>query len=128
MREFLYVDDLADAIVFLMDRYDGDEPINCGAGSDVTIRQLAETIGQVVGFSGRLAFDVSKPDGTPRKLMDSSRLAGLGWRPKTTLETGIAEVYRWFCRRNVRTRCTLSRRRDRPASGAVLKPGVEKPP
>ncbi|MEJ0093273.1 MAG: GDP-L-fucose synthase [Methylocella sp.] len=96
LREFLYVDDLADAVVFLMDSYDGDEPINCGAGSDVTIRQLAETIGRVVGFSGRLAFDVSKPDGTPRKLMDSSRLAGLGWRPKTTLEGGIGEVYRWF--------------------------------
>jgi GDP-L-fucose synthase len=96
LREFLYVDDLADAVVFLMDRYDGSEPINCGAGSDVSIRQLAETIGRVIGFEGTLVFDRSKPDGTPRKLMDSSRLAALGWQPKTSLETGIAEVYRWF--------------------------------
>ena len=98
LREFLYVDDLADAVVFLMDHYDGDEPINCGAGADVTIRQLAEVIGRVVGFEGSLVFDPSKPDGTPRKLMDSSRLAALGWRPKTSLEAGIAEVYRWFVR------------------------------
>ncbi|WP_036259745.1 GDP-L-fucose synthase [Methylocapsa aurea] len=96
LREFLYVDDLADAVVFLMDRYDGDEPINCGAGSDVTIRHLAETIGRVVGFEGSLVFDAGKPDGTPRKLMDSGRLAALGWQPKTKLEDGIAEVYRWF--------------------------------
>jgi GDP-L-fucose synthase len=96
LREFLYVDDLADAVVFLIDHYDGDEPINCGAGSDVTIRQLAETIGRAVGFEGALVFDTSKPDGTPRKLMDSSRLAALGWRPKTGLEEGVAEVYRWF--------------------------------
>ena len=96
MREFLYVDDLADAVVFLMDRYDGSEPINCGAGSDVSIRQLAETVGRVTGFEGKLVFDTSKPDGTPRKLMDSSRLAALGWRPKTGLEEGIREVYRWF--------------------------------
>ena len=96
MREFLYVDDLADAVVFLMDRYDGSEPINCGAGSDVSIRQLAETVGRVTGFEGKLVFDTSKPDGTPRKLMDSSRLAALGWRPKTSLEEGIRDVYRWF--------------------------------
>jgi GDP-L-fucose synthase len=96
MREFLYVDDLADAVVFLMDRYDGSEPINCGAGSDVSIRQLAETVSRVTGFEGKLVFDTSKPDGTPRKLMDSSRLAALGWRPKTGLEEGIREVYRWF--------------------------------
>lgn len=96
MREFLYVDDLADAVVFLMDRYDSGEPINCGAGADISIRTLAEMIGRVVGFDGKLVFDPSKPDGTPRKLMDSSRLALLGWQPKTDLETGIAEAYRWF--------------------------------
>ncbi|WOJ88690.1 GDP-L-fucose synthase [Methylocapsa polymorpha] len=96
LREFLYVDDLADAVVFLTDHYDGDEPINCGAGSDVTIRQLAEIIGRVVGFEGTLVFDSGKPDGTPRKLMDSSRLAALGWQPKTNLEDGVATVYRWF--------------------------------
>jgi len=78
-----------------MDHYDGDEPINCGAGADVTIRQLAEIVGRVLGFKGSLVFDPSKPDGTPRKLMDSSRLVALGWRPKTKLEAGIAEVYRW---------------------------------
>lgn len=98
MREFLYVDDLADAVVFLMDRYDAGEPINCGAGSDVSIRQLAEMIGRVAGFKGKLVFDTGKPDGTPRKLMDSSRLAALGWRPKTSLEEGVSEVYRWFAR------------------------------
>jgi GDP-L-fucose synthase len=96
LREFLYVDDLADALVFLMDRYDGSEPINCGAGSDISIRELAELIGRVAGFEGTLVFDTAKPDGTPRKLMDSSRLAALGWRPKTDLEEGIREVYRWF--------------------------------
>jgi GDP-L-fucose synthase len=96
LREFLYVDDLADAVVFLMDHYDGSEPINCGAGSDISIRQLAELIGRVTGFEGKLVFDTSKPDGTPRKLMDSSRLRTLGWRPKTSLDGGIREVYRWF--------------------------------
>jgi len=98
LREFLYVDDLADAVVFLIDHYDGDEPINCGAGADVTIRHLAEVIGRVVGFEGSLIFDPSKPDGTPRKLMNSSRLTALGWRPKTSLEAGIADVYQWFVR------------------------------
>ena len=97
LREFLYVDDLADAVVFLMDRYDGDEPINCGAGSDVSIRQLAEMIGRVIGYEGKLVFDTSKPDGTPRKLMDSSRLAALGWRPKTSLEEGIRRSLPLVC-------------------------------
>jgi GDP-L-fucose synthase len=95
-REFLYVDDLADAIVFLMDRYDSIEPINCGAGFDVTIRELAETVGRVTGFEGALIFDKTMPDGTPRKLLDSNRLAVLGWRPKTSLEDGIRAVYRWY--------------------------------
>jgi GDP-L-fucose synthase len=79
-----------------MERYDGSEPINCGAGSDISIRELAELIGRVAGFEGTLVFDTAKPDGTPRKLMDSSRMAALGWRPKTDLEEGIREVYRWF--------------------------------
>jgi GDP-L-fucose synthase len=95
-REFLYVDDLADAIVFLMDRYDEIEPINCGAGYDVTIRELAEMVGRVTGFEGALIFDRTKPDGTPRKLLDSSRLAAFGWRPKTRLEDGVRAVYRWY--------------------------------
>jgi GDP-L-fucose synthase len=96
LREFLYVDDLADAIVFLMDRYDSSEPINCGAGFDVTIRELAELIGRVTVFEGALVFDKTKPDGTPRKLMDSSRLSALGWRPKTSLEDGVRDVYKWY--------------------------------
>jgi GDP-L-fucose synthase len=100
-REFLYVDDLADAILFLLERYDGEGPINVGAGADVTIRELAGIIGKAAGFIGALAFDSSKPDGAPRRLMDSSRLAALGWRPKTKLEEGVAEVYRWFQRESV---------------------------
>lgn len=93
MREFLYADDLADACVYLMDQgYDGPL-INIGSGTDVTIRQLAETVVKVVGFKGDLAFDTSKPDGTPRKLMDVSRLTDLGWRAKTSLEDGIRFAY-----------------------------------
>ena len=98
LREFLYADDLADAVVFLIDRYDGGEPINCGAGSGVSIRQLAGTIGRVAEFEGKLVFDTGKPDGTPHRVMDSSRLAALGWRPKTSLEEGVNVVYRWFAR------------------------------
>jgi len=89
-REFLYVDDLADACVHLMEcGYDGPI-VNVGTGEDVTIRELAETVMQVVGFNGRIVFDTSKPDGTPRKLLDVSRLAALGWRARTTLRDGIA--------------------------------------
>ena len=93
MREFLYVDDLADACVFLMEQgYDGPL-VNIGTGTDVTIRELAETVMQVVGFEGRIVFDDSKPDGTPRKLLDVSRLAGLGWTAKTALCDGIRLAY-----------------------------------
>ena len=88
-REFLYVDDLADACVHLMERDDPAELINVGTGEDVTIRELAETVMQVVGFEGRIVFDASKPDGTPRKLLDVSRLAALGWRARTALRDGI---------------------------------------
>ena len=95
-REFLHVDDLADAVAFLLENYDGAEPINCGAGHDGTILDLAHTITKVVGFNGSFVFDHSKPDGTPRKLMDSSRIASLGWKPKMGLEEGIAETYKWF--------------------------------
>ncbi len=97
-REFLHVDDLADAIVFLLDRYDGEGPINVGAGADLTIRELAGIIGIAAGFTGKLAFDATKPDGPPRKLMDSGRLHKLGWRPRIALEDGVAEVYRWYLR------------------------------
>lgn len=101
LREFLHVDDLADAVVFLMHRYDSGEPINCGAGADVSIRELAELIARVTGFAGELVFDRTKPDGTPRKLMDSSRLTALGWRPRKSLEEGVREVYRWYVQTTV---------------------------
>lgn len=95
-REFLYVDDCADALVFLMKTYSEEEHINVGSGVDITIRDLAELIRQIVGFGGEIVNDMSKPDGTPRKLMDVSRLAERGWRYSTDLETGIANVYRWY--------------------------------
>lgn len=96
MREFLYADDLADACVYLMERgYDGPL-VNIGTGTDVTIRELAQTVVDVVGFAGNLSFDTSKPDGTPRKLMDVSRLHGLGWRASTGLREGIALAYQDF--------------------------------
>lgn len=95
-REFLYVDDLADACVHLMERgYDGPL-VNIGCGQDVTIRELAETVMEVVGFEGRIVFDASKPDGTPRKLLDVSRLATLGWRARTSLREGIRAAYEDF--------------------------------
>jgi GDP-L-fucose synthase len=95
-REFLYTDDLADALRFLLENYDSSEIINVGWGQDVTIRELAELICEVVGFQGSLVFDPSKPDGTPRKLLDTSRLQALGWRPAIGLREGIERVYRWF--------------------------------
>lgn len=96
LREFLHVDDLADGVVFLMNNYDSAEPINCGAGFDVTIKKLAEKIASITGFEGRLVFDASKPDGTPRKLLDSSRMNALGWKPKIGLDQGIERTYRWY--------------------------------
>jgi GDP-L-fucose synthase len=95
-REFLHVDDLADACVFLMQNYDGDGWINVGWGRDETIAELAQTISRVVGFKGALRFDTSKPDGTPRKLLDTSRLTALGWSPRIELEAGIRSTYEWF--------------------------------
>jgi GDP-L-fucose synthase len=104
LREFLHVDDLADAIVLLLDQYDGEQPINCGAGSDLSIRDLAEKIGRIVGFDGKLVFDTTKPDGTPRKLINSGRLAALGWKPRISLEKGIADTYRWFLDKGISQR------------------------
>jgi GDP-L-fucose synthase len=95
-REFMYVDDLADALVFLLKNYSGEEHVNIGVGSDVTIRELAETIARIVGLQAQLRFDSSKPDGTPRKLMDSSRLLAMGWKPQTSLEDGLREAYEWY--------------------------------
>jgi len=96
-REFLHVDDLADAAVFLMDSYDSSEIINVGTGVDNTIMEIAETVRRVVGFSGEVVWDRTKPDGTPRKLLDVSRLGSLGWRAKISLEQGVKSVYSWFC-------------------------------
>ncbi len=95
-REFLHADDLADACVFLLKNYDSPELINIGSGTDVTIRELAELICEVLGYDGPLVFDPTKPDGTPRKLMDSSRLFSLGWKPKISLREGIAHAHAWF--------------------------------
>lgn len=93
MREFLHVDDLADACYFLMQTYDGAEPVNIGTGVDISIRDLAQLIKEISGYRGELTFDASKPDGTPRKLLDVSRLKGLGWEAKITLEEGVRRVY-----------------------------------
>jgi GDP-L-fucose synthase len=95
-REFLHVDDLADACVFLMQSYSDAQHINVGFGEDVAIAELAHIVAKVVGFEGTIEHDLSKPDGTPRKLMDSSRLAALGWRPSIAMEGGIASTYEWF--------------------------------
>jgi len=99
LREFLHSDDLAGALVLLMQRYSEEQFINVGSSSELTIRNLAETIAGVTGFAGTIEWDSSKPDGTPRKLMDSSRLFALGWRPKVELSDGIASAYQDFCRR-----------------------------
>jgi GDP-L-fucose synthase len=95
-REFLHVDDLADACLFLMQRYDESSWINVGCGRDQTIAELAQTIVRAVGYEGTLCFDCSKPDGTPRKLLDTTRLSALGWKPQIALERGIRETYEWF--------------------------------
>jgi GDP-L-fucose synthase len=95
-REFMHVDDLADACVHLMRTYEGSEIVNVGVGEDVAIGELAELVGEVVGFEGRIVFDTSKPDGTPRKLLDVSRLAGLGWTARTPLREGVERTYQWY--------------------------------
>jgi GDP-L-fucose synthase len=96
-REFLYVEDLADALAFLLQTYTGEAHVNVGTGRDIVIAELAALVAEVVGFDGGLAFDPSKPDGTPRKLLDVSRLTELGWSPPTSLRDGLAATYRWFC-------------------------------
>ncbi len=96
LREFMHVDDLASALLFLMERYDDPSHINVGVGADLSIRALAELVADVVGYTGELVQDTSKPDGTPRKLMDSSRLYALGWRPEIDLRSGIKSTYAWY--------------------------------
>ena len=95
-REFLHIDDLADACLYLMNNYSGSEIVNVGVGEDISIRELAELIREVVGCRGEIAYDTSKPDGTPRKLLDVSRLNGLGWRARKPLREGIEQTYLWF--------------------------------
>ncbi|NJN63398.1 MAG: GDP-L-fucose synthase [Acidobacteria bacterium] len=95
-REFQHVDDLADACLHLMDRYDGEEIVNVGVGEDIAIGELAELIRDVVGFKGAIAYDASKPDGTPRKLLDVSRLQALGWKARIPLREGVAATYAWW--------------------------------
>jgi GDP-L-fucose synthase len=99
-REFLHVDDLASACRFLLEVYDSPEIINVGCGEDISIRELAELICDVVGFDGKLVFDASKPDGTPRKLLDVSRLTALGWKPRIGLRDGIRTTWEWYVREN----------------------------
>ena len=96
LREFMHVDDLADALVFLLKEYDEAEHINVGTGEEVTIAELAQRMIDAVGYRGELRFDTSKPDGTPRKVMDCSRLAALGWRPKYDLAAGLKQTYDWY--------------------------------
>ena len=96
LREFLYVDDLADACVFLMENYDGEQHVNIGTGEEVSIRELAETVKEVVGFDGELVFNTDMPDGTPRKLTTVDKLHGLGWKHKVSLDKGIRLAYNWF--------------------------------
>ncbi|AEP12970.1 MULTISPECIES: GDP-L-fucose synthase [Chloracidobacterium] len=96
-REFLHVDDLADAALFLMQHYEDDKPINVGVGEDISIGELAMLIRDIVGYAGDIVYDTAKPDGTPRKLLDVSRLHALGWRAQIHLREGIAATYTWYC-------------------------------
>ncbi|MCR4378465.1 MAG: NAD-dependent epimerase/dehydratase family protein, partial [Rhodospirillales bacterium] len=95
-REFLHVDDLADGLVFLMQNYSDASHINIGSGDEVTIRELALTVGEAVGYTGEYTYDATKPDGTPRKLMDSTRIHNLGWHAPTKLKEGMMRTYAWF--------------------------------
>jgi GDP-L-fucose synthase len=97
-REFLYVDDCADAVVHLLKHYSGECHLNVGIGRDITIAELAQTVKRVVGFDGDIVWDTSKPDGTPRKVLDISRITALGWQARTDLETGLARTYDWYLR------------------------------
>jgi GDP-L-fucose synthase len=102
LREFLYVDDLADACVYLMNTYSGDETVNLGTGKELTIAELANLVKKVIGYNGRIEYDASKPDGTPRKLLDVSKLNRLGWHYKTELEDGIRLTYNNFLHNDMR--------------------------
>jgi GDP-L-fucose synthase len=107
-REFLHVDDMADACVFLMQTYSGEGHLNIGTGEDITIRELVETVKSVVGFDGAIVFDTAQPDGTPRKLLDVSRLHALGWRHRIAFDEGLRQTYRWFQDNYAGARLTVS--------------------
>jgi GDP-L-fucose synthase len=95
-REFLHVDDLASACIFMLEEYDAEIPLNVGCGVDITILQLAQIVARVTDFQGQINWDSSRPDGTPQKLLDTSRINSLGWKPSIPLEIGIRETYEWF--------------------------------
>jgi GDP-L-fucose synthase len=103
-REFIYADDLADAIRFLLQNHDGSEIINVGSGEAISTRELASMVGDIVGFKGRIRFDLSKPDGAPRKALDKTRLFGLGWRPEFSLTEGLQKTYQWFLKHQPKTK------------------------
>ncbi len=102
-REFLYSDDLADACVFLMNTYSGEEIVNIGVGEDITIKELAEKVKETVGYTGNIQFDTTKPDGTPRKLVDVNKLNSLGWKASTSLNEGLKKAYQWFLENEITT-------------------------
>ena len=118
LREFLHVDDFADAAVFLMQKYDSPEIINVGFGEDIEIGELARLISKIAGFPGEIVFDTTKPDGTPRKLLNSDRLRGMGWRPKIRLEEGIRRTYQWFVANQPASSAAPSREESR-ADGCI---------
>ena len=95
-REFMFVDDLAEAVVFLMNNYDGDEHVNVGTGEDMTIREAIDTVSEIIGYKGDITFNTDKPDGTPQKLLDVTKLHALGWKHKTSFDDGIRATYKWF--------------------------------
>jgi len=116
-REFLFVDDLAEACLFLMEKYEDSAPINVGVGEDISIAELAQLIGRVVGFNGEVRFDSSKPDGMPRKLLDVKRINVLGWNASTTLSEGLKRTYAWYLEREASG--DLVRGKIRPRRGAA---------
>jgi len=109
LREWLYVEDLADALFLLLEKYEGEEILNIGSGEETTIRELAERVAEAVGYSGRLEWDTTKPDGTPRKALESSRMLSLGWKPRVPLREGLSRTYAWYVRQSATAKGGLTR-------------------